>query len=144
MNDEVESVSCSIANRGHKIVKVEDSAEGLITYKNGVRYGFYCMNNYGCDEPIEIKLYCEKGKVTFNYDDARIEYNDGTVEETHQDENVQEYEGGKDYWGFQHIRQIKQFYQACLGNETLEISGDEALKTHRLIMEIYEKGGRLQ
>ncbi len=144
VGSEVESVSCSLANRGHKIVKVEDSAEGLITYKNGVRYGFYCMNNYGCDEPIEIKLFCEKGKVTFGYDDAYIEYNDGTKEETHQDENVQEYEGGKDYWGFQHIRQIHQFYQACLGIEALEISGEEALKTHRLIMEIYDKGGRLQ
>jgi predicted dehydrogenase len=66
VDSEVESVSCSMANRGHKIVDVEDSAEGLITYKNGVKYGFYCMNNYGCDEPIEIRLYCEKGKVGFN------------------------------------------------------------------------------
>ena len=144
VGSEVESVSCSLANRGHKIVKVEYSAEGLITFKNGVRYGFYCMNNYGCDEPIEIKLYCEKGKVTFNYDDAYIEYSDGSIEETHQDENVQEYEGGKDYWGFQHIRQIHQFYKACLGLEELEISGEEALKTHELIMKIYDIGGRLQ
>ncbi len=141
VNSEVESVSCSMANRGHKIVSVEDSAEGLITYKNGVKYGFYCMNNYGVDEPIEIKLYCEKGKVTFGYDDAYIEYFNGEKEEAHQDENTQEYEGGKDYWGFQHIRQISQFYKACLGEEELEISGEEALKTHRLIMEIYAKGG---
>ena len=141
LNSEVQSVSCSMANRGHSIVKVEDSAEGLITYKNGVRYGFYCMNNYGCDEPIEIKLYCEKGKVTFGYDDAYIEYFDGSTEEAHQDQNTVEYEGGKDYWGFQHGRQIEQFYKACLGEESLDISGEEALKTHRLIMEIYEKGG---
>lgn len=141
VNDEVESVSCSMANRGHKIVKVEDSAEGLITYKNGVRYGFYCMNNYGCDEPIVIRLYCEKGKVVFGYDDAYIEYDDGSKEEAHQDENTVEYEGGKDYWGFQHARQIEQFYKACLGEEPLEISGEEALKTHKVIMEIYEKGG---
>lgn len=139
VNSEVESVSSSMANRGHAIVKVEDSAEGLITYKNGVRYGFYCMNNYGCDEPIEIKLYCEKGKVTFGYDDAYIEYNDGSKEEAHQD-NVVEYEGGKDYWGFQHGRQIEQFYKACLGEEPLDISGEVALKTHKLIMEIYDKG----
>ena len=137
----VESVSCSMANRGHKIVGVEDSAEGLITYKNGVKYGFYCMNNYGLDEPIEIKLYCENGKVTFGYDDAYIEYFDGTTEQAHQDVNTQKYEGGKDYWGFQHIRQISQFYKACSGEEPLEISGEEALKTHRLIMDVYEKGG---
>jgi predicted dehydrogenase len=140
VNSEVEKVSCSMANRGHAIVKVEDSAEGLITYKNGVRYGFYCMNNYGCDEPIEIKLFCEKAKVTFGYDDAYICYNDGTVEEAHQDENTVEYEGGKDYWGFQHSRQIEQFYKACLGEEELDISGEEALKTHRLIMKLYELG----
>lgn len=139
VDSEIESVSASMANRGHKIVCVEDSAEGLITYKNGVKYGFYCMNNYGYDEPIEIKLYCEKGKVTFGYDDAYIEYFSGEKEEAHQDENTVEYEGGKDYWGFQHVRQIRQFYNAVLGREKLEISGEEALKTHRLIMQIYNK-----
>jgi predicted dehydrogenase len=140
VNSEIESVSCSMANRGHQIVRVEDSAEGLITYKNGVKYGFYCMNNYACDEPIEIRLYCEKGKVVFGYDDAYIEYDNGEREEAHQDENTTEYEGGKDYWGFQHVRQIKQFYAALLKEEPLEISGEEALKTHRLIMKIYEIG----
>lgn len=141
VDSKVESVSCSMANRGHKIIKVEDSAEGLITYENGVKYGFYCMNNYGCGEPIEIKLYCENGKATFNYDDAYIVYNDGSKEEAHQDENTVEYEGGKDYWGFQHARQIEQFYKACLKEEPLEISGEEALKTHSLIMKIYQEGG---
>ena len=139
VDSEVESVSCSMANRGHKAVAVEDSAEGLITYKNGVKYGFYCMNNYGCDEPIEIKLYCENAKVVFNYDDAYIYYNDGTVEEAHQDK-VEVVDGGKDYWGFQHVRQIEQFYKACLGLEPLEISGREALKTHKLVCEIYKTG----
>ena len=141
VGSEVETVSCSMANRGHKTMIVEDSAEGLITFKNGVRYGFYCMNNYGCDEPIEIRLFCEKGKVVFGYDDAYIYYNDGTTEEAHQRENTEVYEGGKDYWGFQHIRQIEQFYKACLGIEPLEISGEEALKTHKIICEIYDKGG---
>lgn len=141
VGSEVESVSCSMANRGHNVVSVEDSAEGLIVYKNGVKYGFWCMNNYACDEPIEIRLYCENGKVVFGYDDAYIEYADGTSEEAHQDENTVEYEGGKDYWGFQHGRQIDQFHRACLGEEPLEISGEEALKTHRLIMEIYKTGG---
>lgn len=140
VQSDVESVSCSMANRGHKLVDVEDSAEGLITYKNGVRYGFYCMNNYGCDEPIEIRLLCEKGKVVFGYDDAYITYADGTTEEAHQDEDTVAYDGGKDYWGFQHIRQIRQFYNAVQGKEPLEISGEVALKTHGLIMEIYKMG----
>ena len=139
VNDKVKSLSCSIANRGHNKVSVEDSAEGLIIYENGVKYGFYCMNNYGYDEPIEIKLYCEKAKVTFNYDDAYIVYNDGTTEEAHQDV-VKAVDGGKDYWGFQHVRQIEQFYKACLGLEPLDISGEEALKTHKLVCDLYAYG----
>ena len=134
------SVSCTMANRGHKIVKVEDSAEGFVTYKNGVKYGFYAMNNYGCDEPIEIRLLCEKGKVVFGYDDAVIMYGDGTKEEAHST-GAKAVEGGKDYWGLRHGRQIEQFYKACLHLEPLEISGEEALKTHKLIMKLYDVGG---
>ena len=45
-----------------------------------------------------------------------------------------------DYWGIQHITQIEQFYKACLGLEPLDLSGEEALKTHKLICEIYRQG----
>lgn len=141
VDSEISSVSVSMANRGHSAVCVEDSAEGLVVYKNGVRYGFYCMNNYACDQPIRIDLCCENCKIVFGYDDAVIEYNDGTREEVHSRANAEIYDGGKDYWGFQHVRQISQFYDACLKGEQPQIDGEEALKTHRLIMELYEKGG---
>ena len=140
VDSEIESVSVGMENRGHQKVFVEDSAEGLISYKNGVKYGFWCMNNYGCDEPIEIRLYCEKGKVLLTYDDAYIDYADGTHEEAHKNEVTLQC-GGKDYWGSTHIIQIQQFYRSCLGLETLEISGKEALKTHKLICDLYDKGG---
>ena len=65
---------------------------------------------------------------------------EGCVEEAHQAENTEEYDGGKDYWGFQHVRQIEQFYKACQGVEELEISAREALKTHKLVCEIYKQG----
>ena len=107
--------------------------------KNGAKYVFFCSNNYAVDEPIEIRMSCEKGRVVFGYDDAYITYEDGSTEEAHQSD-VQEYEGGKDYWGFQHVRQIRQFYNACLGKEPLDMSGEEALKTHRMICDIYKTG----
>ncbi len=141
IDSEIESVSCSMANRGHSAVSVEDTADGLITYKNGVKYAFYAMNNYAADEPIEIRLCCEKGKAVFGYDDAYIDYADGTHEEAHQSEGYELNDGAHDYWGFMHGVQIEQFHRACLGLEPLEISGREALKTHRLIMTVYEKGG---
>ena len=138
IDSEVESVSCNMANRGHSSVIVEDTAEGFITFKNGARYGFWCMNNYACDEPIEIKLFCEHGKVTLTYTDAFISYSDGTSEEAHKAAQKTQ---GKEYWGNSHARQISNFYQTCLGYEELEIDGNEALKTHRLICELYDKGG---
>ena len=45
-----------------------------------------------------------------------------------------------DYWGFQHVRQIRQFYAAVRGEEPLDISAEEALKTHKIVMEIYKVG----
>jgi predicted dehydrogenase len=138
VDDEIESLSCNMANRGHKTITVEDTAEGFIRFSHGTTYAFWCMNNYGCDEPIEIRLLCEKGKAVFGYNEATITYNDGSVEEV---KNTPKILNGKDYWGNRHVRQLSNFYRACLGLEELEIDGDEALKTHRLICEMYDKGG---
>lgn len=138
VDSDIDNVSCSMHNRGHKCVNVEDSAEGYITFKNGTTYGFWCMNNYGFNEPIEIKLYCEKGKVTLGYNDAIIKYNNDKTEEIHINRAS---DIGKEYWGNQHKNQINNFHKACLGLEKLDIDGDEALKTHNLICKLYDVGG---
>lgn len=140
IGEKPEAVSASMAIRGHKSICVEDTAEGLIEYESGIKYAFYCMNNYACDEPITIKLCCEFGKAELSYTSARITYNDGTVESYVEDKNAFRPKEGKEYWGYKHIRQIEQFYKACLKEEPLEISGAEALKTQRLICEIYKEG----
>lgn len=141
IDDEFESVEAHLANRGHSIMEVDDTAEGFIKYKNGATLGFWAMNNYGCDEPIEIRLFCENGKVTMDYDNAEIVLNDGTRLEakTTIDPDIT-YDGGKDYWGFQHIREIADFYQAIEDDREPTISGREALKIQKLICEIYKKG----
>ena len=140
IGEPVESVSASIANRGHGIIRVEDSAEGLITFRGGIKYGFYCMNNYADNEPISIKLYCENGKVSLSYEEAEIVYNDGTAERSGKDATLKQLKGAESYWGSMHERQIDQFYNSCLGLEKLQISGEEALKTQKIINAIYESG----
>ena len=72
---------------------------------------------------------------------AHITYNDGTREEAHPDPEKHDYGGGKDYWGSMHIKQIQQFYRACLGLEELDISGERTLPMHKLICDIYDAGG---
>ena len=91
-----------------------------------------------CSEEV-ARYKIQNGKAVFTYDDAYITYNNGEKEEAHQ-VDVRSVEGGKDYWGFQHAKQISEFYKAVLEEKPLEISGEEALKTHKLIMEIYSKG----
>lgn len=132
-------ISSSLHNRNHKIMVVEDSAEGLIKYQNGAILSFYAMNNYLVDEPIEVRLLCENGKAVFSYDRADIYYNDGTTENAeNKPDEMFKYTGGKDYWGFQHAVQIRQFYNAVKGEEELEISGKEALKIQNIICQIYQ------
>ncbi len=138
IDDEVAEVEASMRNRQHATVAVEDTAEGRVTFQNGALYHFYANINYGCDEPIEIRLLCEKGKVILEYDDAVIRYNDGTAEEVHRKQEPTE---GKAYWGNMHGVQIHNFHRACLGLDTLEIDGEEALKTHKLICAMYQNGG---
>ncbi len=133
-------IQVSLHNRNHKNMIVEDSAEGFVKYQNGATYAFYAMNNYLVDEPIEIRLLCENGKATFSYDEARIEYADGSVERVkNQPQTIVEYSGGKPYWGSQHAVQINQFYTAVLKGEQPEISGREALKVQKIVCEIYNQ-----
>ena len=140
INDEPMEVQAHLSNRGHSIMEVDDTGEGFIRYKNGATLSFWAMNNYGCDDPIEIRLFCENGKVAMSYDDAEITFNDGTKLTTCTQNDGIYYEGGKDYWGFQHIRQIADFYKAVEEDRQPQISGEEALKIQKLICEIYQKG----
>ncbi|MBR5505098.1 MAG: Gfo/Idh/MocA family oxidoreductase [Clostridia bacterium] len=141
IDDEIESVQAHLSNRGHSIMEVDDTAEGFVRYKSGATLAFWAMNNYGCDEPIEIRLMCENGKVTMDYDNAEIVLNSGEriSAQTTIDLDVV-YENGKDYWGFQHIREIADFYDAVETDREPTVSGREALKIQKLICEIYKKG----
>ena len=119
-----------------------DKRKGYITsiiYFALLVVSFFAMNNYLCDDPIEIRLLCENGKATFSYDHATVTYKDGTVETaSNNPDDMFKYTGGKDYWGFQHAVQIRQFYNAVQGKEELEISGREALKIQNIICQIYD------
>ena len=63
VDSEIKKVNCSLSNYCNDIIAVEDTAEGCVEYKNGTRFTFYFTNNYACDEPIQIKLFCERRNV---------------------------------------------------------------------------------
>lgn len=133
-------VNCRMANIAHSEVEVEDTAEGRVRYENGCELFFYYTNNYGTNEPIEIKLFCENGKVVFGYEEAKIVYNDGTEEYLKDKGESTGVVGAQDYWGNRHYNLIRNFYDAVEGLTDLKVDGETALKTQKIVCEMYEKG----
>lgn len=142
INSDIEYVDASISNRAHDIIEVEDSAEGVIKYKNGVVTGFYAINYYGYDAPVEIELYCENGIAKMIADKGIVKLKDGRefIADNNPNEVFSYGNGSKGYWGVSHVKQINNFYTALAKGIKADITGEEAIKTQRMICAIYESG----
>lgn len=135
-------VEANISNRFHPQVEVEDCAEGVVVYKNGVSTLFYTTINYSYDTPVELELHCEKGLAKLVADKAVIKFNDGREVSADIDENeVMDYgDGVKSYWGISHYKQIRAFYESLARGEKPFIDGTEARKTQEMVCAIYRSG----
>jgi len=137
----VVSVSAHTSNRNHHFIEVEDSAEGVINFQNGVALAFFTINYHSYDAPIRIELHCENGIATILGDQAKIEYIDGSEESAGPDPRKSfDYGNVKSYWGVSHVTQIDNFYDCIRTGKTPDICGREALKTQEMVCAIYESG----
>ena len=139
-DDKIEFVDAHVANRMHKIVKVEDEAAGVIKYKKGTYICFYTINYYSYDADVEIELHCQKARIKIIKDSCWIEYYSGKKEKAVP--NLRDYidygEGVRDYWGRCHFLQIKDYYNSLRKNSTPSLDGVEGKKTQELIWAIYK------
>ncbi|MGZ9586047.1 Gfo/Idh/MocA family protein [Paenibacillus marinisediminis] len=142
VDDELDFVSANISNRTHEHIEVEDCAEGIISFKNGVAASFYTMTYHSCDAPVEIELHCENGYARVYGDRGTVEYHNGTTLSADKDPNeTMDYGAGvKQYWGISHSKQIKDFYHSIDTGKKAAIDGYEAIKTQKLVAGIYESG----
>ncbi len=141
VGSEIEYVDANISNRAHDIIEVEDSAEGVVKYKNGVVTGFYAVNYYTYDAPVELELHCEKGIAKMAADRASVKLNDGREFIADNDPNETfDYGKVKSYWGVSHVKQIKDFYENVEKGLQPPINGEEAIKTQEMICAIYDSG----
>jgi len=140
INDEVKFIKATTARRMHESIEVEDLAEGLIKFRKGAYVCFYFINYYSFDADPQIELDCSKGRVQMIKDSARVGLYDGTVLKANPrpSEYIDYGKGRKDYWGFCHWIQIKEFYQALKENRQPEINGEEGLTTQKIIWNIYK------
>ncbi|OGO29303.1 MAG: hypothetical protein A2Z16_15815 [Chloroflexi bacterium RBG_16_54_18] len=97
INDEIASVQASITNRNHPEIETEDTAEGLITYRSGVKSVFFATNNFTYNAPVAVETQCENGTALMEFDKAVITYKNGqeltVVNDPSETVNEEDYKG---------------------------------------------------
>lgn len=137
MGGKVESVKGHASTDYHDYVEVEDTASINLTFEGGVHGIFYATTSYCENSPIFLEISGEKGIAEINGGNLTVRYADGTVEVANNDSTSP---NGKDYWGNAHASIISDFYKN-LENGPFWISPEEAMKTLRILKEVYRQSG---
>ena len=114
-------------------IEVEDTAEIVLTHGSGVRSVFYATLANSVNAPITVDIVAEKATLHLR-GDLTITHNDGRVEVI---EERRATSGGRDYWGVSHQLYIADFYAQLGQAGPFWIDPVEALKTLRIIKDVY-------
>lgn len=135
IDSDPESVSAILSHKGNTNVEVEDTSEGIILFKNGVKAVFYFSNNFVGFQPPRIVLNCENAMVEVKGADAIVTYSNGLVESVSPTDEVIKI--GKQCYGMGHFAQINEFY--CDDRiDKAKAMLDRAVKTQHLLEMIYD------
>ena len=137
-NSDVISVSASASHRGYTDVEVEDTAEGVVKFENGTEVMFFFSNNCPRDKNIQVEVFCEKGVISICGANASATYDDGTIEESFNDSDLKAQ--GKAVYGTGHFSQITEYYTEG-AEDKVHQTVEEALKTQKLLEDIYDSAG---
>lgn len=114
-------------------IDVEDTAEMVLTHANGARSVFYATLANSVNAPVTVDIVAEKATLHLR-GDLTITHADGRVEVV---EERRAASGGRDYWGVSHQLYIADFYAQLDQDGPFWINPDEALKTLRIIKDVY-------
>lgn len=131
---EVTSVSGHTATHSlADFIEVEDTAELVLTHKNGARSVFYATLANSVNAPITVSVELEKAQLELR-GDLTITHADGRVEVV-QERRAES--GGRDYWGVSHQLLIADFYAQLGQSGPFWIDPVEAAKSLRIIKDVY-------
>ncbi len=130
-NSPIADVRATVSHHGETAVEVEDTAEGLILFENGVRALFYFTINNFEDEDIRVTIKCENARVESRAGDCCIHFRDGHDVHVSNDEHAAA-AGAKACYGSSHAVQIADFYRDADGSRARWMM-DEAIKTQALV-----------
>lgn len=132
----IESVKASISTkRLEGVIEVEDTADALLFYENGMRGCFYATNAYGTTTPFQLTAEFEQGRVRYS-DNFLYEIKNGEAPcvIAGNDMNTP----GKSCWGSGHAVVIDEFYKALENGTDDYLALSTGIDTSNLLFSIYE------
>lgn len=134
VGDEVISVDGSVSQKRLKgKVETEDTADALITFKNGVQALFYGTLCYKANSSVFLEILFENGKAVM-YDDLVITDSEGNREVV----ALKKSEGNNDYWGSSHKIIIDDFYDCIINSKPFLVNGDSGCIAVKIVDELYK------
>jgi UDP-N-acetyl-2-amino-2-deoxyglucuronate dehydrogenase len=130
----IKSVTGSIATNCLKdIIEVEDTAQAVFTFKNGVTADFCATNCHPVNAPVKLEIECERLSLKLAGDLA-IQTLDGRVEKVTE---VNARTGAKAYWGCSHLELITDFYRCLQTGEHFTLDGVAGRTALQMVQAIY-------
>ncbi|MDN5797970.1 MAG: Gfo/Idh/MocA family oxidoreductase [Intrasporangium sp.] len=135
---DVVDVSGQVATRVYgDVIEVEDTAEMVLRHEGGARSVFFGTLCGVVNHPVTMQITAERGTLSLD-GDLTISYADGRVE--HVAERAAP-SAGRTYWGVSHEVLIADFYDRLGDPEPFWISPSEALKSLRIVTDVYARKG---
>ena len=135
LNGGISAVSGTIANRSlNGVIEVEDTADAVFEFKNGLRGCFYATNASACSIPVQLEVLCEKALYRYA-DNTLYKITDGSFDGVICTDAA--VSSGKLVWGSGHKSVISSFYNG--GKYT---SLEEAENSTRALFAFYESAKR--
>lgn len=115
-------------------IEVEDTAQAIIKFDNGVNALFQATNCYCINSPVSIEIVCSKAVIKLE-GGLTIQYNDGKTEYFTDDNPLT---GEKSYWGYSHKLLIQDFYHCIQSGKHFALDGHEGIKALKIIKAIHK------
>jgi UDP-N-acetyl-2-amino-2-deoxyglucuronate dehydrogenase len=136
---EITSVSGNVAtNCLQNIIEVEDTAEAVFTFQNGVTADFFATNCHPVDAPVELEIECERLNLKLA-GDLTIRTPAGVVTKVAE---INQRTGEKAYWSNSHGALFRNFYRSLRTGEDFAIDAAAGRVALQMVKAIYYSAQR--
>ena len=135
LNGGIESVTASVSTKKlGKAIEVEDTADAVFEFKNGLRGVYYATNTNVFNEPYMVEIRFEHAKFIYT-ENMLVKFQDRNVEKVAEDFKTK---CGKKCWGASHHIAIEKFYNSIINGTKDYISFEDSVNAMNAVYAIYE------